>query len=54
MVYAKQKFSSEDMASRLQRLDVDLKKCYENDVDGTLLPEKFREVSILFFFYGNS
>ena len=40
------------MASRLQRLDVDLKKCYENDMDQTLLPEKLREVSILFFFMG--
>ena len=45
------KFPSEDMASRLQRLDVDLEKCYENDVDRALLPEKVREISILFFLW---
>lgn len=34
------------MANRMQRLDVDLAKCYENDLDWTLLPRKLREVSI--------
>ena len=34
------------MASRLQRLDVDLQTCYESDLDWTLLPDNLREVSI--------
>ena len=34
------------MASRLQRIDVDLEKRYENDLDWTLLPGKLREVSV--------
>ena len=43
-----------EMASRLQRLDLDLEKCYENDLDWTLLPEKLREVSIcMVYFFGN-
>ena len=36
------------MASRLQRLDVDLAKCYENDLDWNLLPDKLREVCTTF------
>ena len=43
-----------EMASWLQRLDgEDLEKCYENDLDWTLMPEKLREVSIcmLTFFF---
>ena len=44
-----------EMASRLQRPDLDLEKCYENDLDWTLLAEKLREVSIciVIFFFGN-
>ena len=37
------------MAARMQRLDVDLEKCYENDLDWTLLPENLRKVSTLLF-----
>ena len=51
VVCAKQKFLSKDMPSPLQRLDVDFEKCYENDEDWTLLPEKLREVSILLFLW---
>ena len=32
------------MANRYQRIDIDLKKCYEFDVDWTLLPDKVRQV----------
>ena len=37
------------MAARMQRLDVDLEKCYENDLDWTLLPQNLRKVSTLLF-----
>ena len=37
------------MAVRMQRLDVDLEKCYENDLGWTLLPENLRKVSTLLF-----
>ena len=33
----------------MQRLDVDLEKCYENDLDWTLLPQNLRKVSTLLF-----
>ncbi|KAM7446762.1 hypothetical protein ABFA07_004883 [Porites harrisoni] len=36
------------MAARMQRLDVDLEKCYENDLDWTLLPENLRKICQLF------
>ena len=39
-------YNFEVMASRMQRLDVDLAKCYENDLDWNLLPGKLREVSL--------
>ena len=39
-------YNAEVMASRLQRLDVGLAKCYENDLDWSLLPEELREVSL--------
>ena len=32
------------MANRYQRIDIDLKKCHEFDVDWTLLPDKVRQV----------
>lgn len=34
------------MANRLQRLDVALARCYENDLNWTILPEKLYEVII--------
>ena len=32
------------MSNRYQWLELDLKKCFEYDVDWTLLPDKYREV----------
>ena len=32
------------MTNRFQRLDLDLKKCYEYDLDWALLPPKLRQV----------
>lgn len=41
------------MADRLQRLDVDFARCYENDLNWTLLPEKLHEAIFCLILFMN-